>query len=121
MRIDLPSGAWVDVKDNTVPGDRFAVQDSVDVVVEDGRTVIHGAASSQWKAYLSRVVLAWSYSEKGVPLPSQNIAVLDEYPDQEEDADALEDALQARYDRIVRRRPTTQRQPSPTNGTSTGS
>lgn len=121
MRITLPSGAWVEVKDNTSPGDRFAVQDSVDIVVEDGKTYIHGAASSQWKAFLSRLVVGWSYSEQGIPIPSQNIAVLDEYPDKEEDADALEDALQARYDRIVRRRPTTPRQPSPTSGTSTSS
>jgi len=121
VRITLPSGAWVDVKDNMVPGDRFAVQDSVDVVVEDGKTYIHGAASSQYKTFLSRLIVAWSYSEQGVPLPSQNLAVLDEYPDKEEDADALEDALQQRYERIVRRRPTTQRQPSPTSGTSPGS
>ena len=118
MRITLPSGSWVEVRDNTVPGDRFAVQDSVDIVIEDGKTYIHGAASAQWRTFLSRIITGWSYSEKGVPLPSQNIAVLDEYPDKEEDADALEDALQERYDRIVRRRPTTPRQPSPTNGTS---
>jgi hypothetical protein len=119
VEIALPSGASVTVKDNTVPGDRFAVQDSVDVVVEDGRTVIHGAASAQWKAFLTRVITGWSFP---VPIPAvAGPQVLDEYPDQEEDADALEDALQARYDRIVRRRPTTQRQPSPTSGTSTSS
>ena len=118
MEITLPSGATVTCKDTTVPGDRFYVQDSVNVVVEDGRTVIHGAASAQWKAFLTRMILAWSFP---VPIPSvAGPQVLDEYPDKEEDADALEDALQERYDRIVRRRPTTPRQPSPTNGTSSG-
>jgi hypothetical protein len=119
MRIELPSGSWVDVKDNTVPGDRFAIQDSVDVVIEDGKSVIHGAASAQWKAFLSRVVTGWSFP---VPIPSvAGTQVLDEYPDKEDDADALEDALQERYDRLVRRRPTTRRQPSPTSETSPAS
>ena len=118
-RITLPSGAWVDVKDNMVPADRFAVQDSVETVIEDGRAVIRGAASSQWKAFLSRVVVAWSYD--GVPIPSHDLAVLDAYPDKEDDADALEDALQQRYERIVRRRPTTPRPPSPTSATSASS
>jgi hypothetical protein len=118
VRIDLPSGAWVDVKDNIVPGDRFAVQDAVDIVIEDGKTYIHGAASGQWRAFMTRIVTGWSYSEQGVPIPSQNPEVLDLYPDKEEDADALEDALQARYDRIVRRRPTTPKPSAPTNGTS---
>jgi hypothetical protein len=120
VEITLPSGATVTVKDNTVPGDRFAIQDSVDLVIEDdGRRVIRGAASSQWKAFLGRVVTAWSFP---VPIPSvAGLQVLDEYPDKEEDADALEDALQERYERLVRRRPTTQRQPSPTSRTSTAS
>lgn len=118
-RITLPSGAWIDVKDSTVPGDRFAIQDSVDLIVEDGKTYIHGAASAQWRTFLSRVIVAWSY--EGVPLPSQNIAVLDEYPPDEADADALEDALQERYDRLVRRRPTARTKPSATSGTSTSS
>jgi len=119
MRITLPSGAWVDVKDNMVPADRFAVQDSVETVIEDGRAVIRGAASSQWKAFLSRVVVAWSYD--GVPIPSHDLAVLDAYPDTEDDADALEDALQDRYERVTRRRPTARPRPAPTSGISTSS
>jgi hypothetical protein len=116
MEIALPSGATVTVKDNTVPKDRFAVQDAVDVVVEDGRTVIHGAQSAQWKAFLSRVITAWSFP---APIPSEGgEGVLDEYPTTDDDIDALEDALRERYDRIVRRRPTAQSKASPTSGTS---
>ena len=119
MEIALPSGATVTVKDNTVPGDRFAIQDSVDVMIEDGKSVIHGAASSQWKAFLTRLITGWSFP---VPIPSvAGPQVLDEYPDKEDDADALEDALQERYDRLMRRRPTMRKQPSPTSGTSPGS
>src|SRR5262249_9463792 len=119
MEITLPSGATVQVKDNTVPGDRFAVQDAPDVWVEDGKTIIRNAASSQWKAFLARVIVAWSYP---VPVPAvAGLQVLDEYPDTDDDIDALEDALQARYERIMRRRPTAPRPPSPTSGTSPAS
>jgi hypothetical protein len=117
MRITLPSGAWIDVKDNTLQGDRFAIQDSVDLVVEDGKTVIHGAQSAQWRAFLSRVILAWSYD---VPIPSVGgVAVLDEHPTTDDDIDALDDALAARFNRIVGRRgsPNRQRQPSSTSPT----
>ena len=119
MEITLPSGATVTVKDNTVPGDRFAIQDSVDLVIEDGKTYIRGAASSQWRAFLTRVITGWYFP---VPIPSvAGPQVLDEYPPDEADADVLEDALQERYERLVRRRPTTRKQPSPTSGTSPAS
>ena len=120
MRITLPSGAWIDCKDNTLQGDRFAIQDSVDLVVEDGKTVIHGAQSAQWRAFLSRVILAWSYD---VPVPSVGGAqVLDDYPTTDDDIDALDDALAERFDRITRRRggPNRRTQPSSTNATSPG-
>lgn len=113
MRIDLPSGAWVEVKDNTVPRDRFAVQDATEVVVEDGRAVV-GGTSRQWTAFLTRIVTGWSYQDLGVPIPSAGGSqVLDEYPQTDEDIDALNDALAERYERIVRsRRPNRSRPPS---------
>jgi len=122
MRVTLPSGAWVDVKDQTVPGDRFAVRDAVDLVVEDGKTIIHGAVTAQWKAFLTRVIVAWSYSEQGIPVPAVGgDGVLDEFPDNDDDIDALEDALSARFERITAGRPgNRQRPPSPKNGTSSG-
>jgi len=120
MEITLPSGATISVKDNTVPGDRFAVQDAPQVWIEDGRTVVQNAASSQWKAFLGRVITAWSYP---VPVPAvAGLQVLDEYPDTDDDIDALEDALQARFDRIMRRRsPNSPSRPSPTSATSPAS
>jgi hypothetical protein len=115
VRIDLPSGAWVDVKDNSVPGDGYAVSDAVEIFVEDGKTYIVGAGSGQWKTFLSRMITAWSFP---VPIPSVGgLGVLDEYTDEADD-DALKDALQERYDRIVRRRPTTPKPSAQTNGTS---
>jgi hypothetical protein len=119
LRIELPSGAWVDVKDNTVPGDRFAIQDAPETIVEDGKIIVRGAASSMWKAFLARLITAWSWP---VPIPAAaGLQVLDEYPPDEDDAAALEDALTERYDRLSRRRPTTPRPPSPTKETSPGS
>jgi hypothetical protein len=119
VEITLPSGATISVKDSTVPGDRFAVQDSVDMVVEDGKTYIHGAASAQWKAFLTRVITGWSY--ESVPIPAVGGSqVLDEYPQTDDDIDALEDALRERYERIInrgRRSPNPARPPSPTSGT----
>ena len=120
MRIELPSGGWVECKDSTVPGDRFAIQDAVELVVEDdGRRVVRGAAGKQWKAFLGRMIVAWSY-----PVPPPCVAgldVLDDYPDKEEDDDALQDALQERFDRLTRARPTAPRKPAPTSGTSPAS
>lgn len=121
MEITLPSGATVQVKDNTVPGDRFAVQDAPEVWFEDGKTIVQNAASSQWKAFLTRVITGWSY---GVPIPAvAGPQVLDEYPQTDDDIDALEDALQPRYERIMRRRgsPNSGSRPSPTSGTSAAS
>jgi hypothetical protein len=116
VEITLPSGASVTVKDNTPPGDRFAVQDSVEVTVgADGVTRVQGAQASQWKAFLARVITGWSYP---APLPSQDIRVLDSYPETDEDIDALDDALAARFERVTRRRsPNPPRPPAPTNAT----
>lgn len=118
MRISLPSGAWIEAKDNTAPGDRFAVQDAVAVTIEDGTTTIRGAQSAQWRTFLARVVTAWSYD---APLPCNDISVLDSVPSEDDDIDALEDALLARFERITRRRsPNQNRPPAKTNATSSG-
>lgn len=119
MEIPLPSGASITVKDNASPGDKRATRGAVKVSVEDGKTLIEGS-EDQWPAFLGRIITAWSYP---VPIPAEaGLHVLDEYPDKEEDDDALHDALQERFDRVTRARrsPNPQRPPSPTNGTSAG-
>ena len=120
MEIPLPSGASITVKDNTPPGDRFAVRSAIRVVVEDGKSVIEGSEPAQWKAFLARVITAWSF-----PAPIPAVAgqqVLDEYPDTDDDIDALDEALQERFDRVTksRRSPNSRKPPSPTSGTSAG-
>ena len=114
----------MEVRDNMTPGDRFAVMDAAELTIEeDGRSHIRGAASAQWKAFLTRMITDWSYaSTKGVPIPAAaGPQVLDEYPDLEDDDEALSEALRPRYERITRRRPTAQRQPSQTSATPSAS
>jgi hypothetical protein len=71
-RLDLPSGAWIDYRDTLGIADRWAVQGSYTVTVEDGKSVIPGNVGElQQKAFLSRIITAWSF--EGIPIPSQNI------------------------------------------------
>ncbi len=117
-RIELPSGAWVDVRDKLRPADRWAVRDAPEVSTgEDGRVIVANALSATWKAFYTRLITAWSFQYpdgRPVPLPAADPSVLDDYPDDEDDAAALEDALQPRLDRLRGRRPN----PSRTSGTS---
>jgi hypothetical protein len=118
MRINLPSGSWVEVRDNFVPNDAYAVADAPDVVNDDGQVSVKNATGNMWKVFLSRVIVGWSY--EGEPLPSQDIKVLEKYPDSEDDFFALREALQDRFDRLANRRrsPNQRTQPSSTNVTS---
>ena len=120
MQITLPSGATITVRDDLKPADRFAIRDAPEVSVEDGRTVVRNAAGNSWKAFLTRVITGWSYP---VPVPAvAGSQVLDDYPDTEADMDALEDALQARYERAQgRSRPNPPRPQPQTSGTSSDS
>ena len=61
MKIDLPSGGWVECRERLGPGDRFAIQDGPDVIVEEGRTVVRNAASNSLRGFLARIVTAWSF------------------------------------------------------------
>ena len=120
MRIELPSGAWADCKDNVTPGDHWAVIDAPDVTNEDGQVSVRHASGNMWKEFLGRTVIGWSYS---VPFQAGNLMLFDDdWPGDEDDFFALTDALQERFDRVARSRrsPNSQSKPSPTNETSTG-
>lgn len=99
-RVDLPSGAWVEYRDTRKAGDRFAVNDAQTVVYEeraDGtvrRTQTGGMVDRMILALLHRVITAWSFP--GVPVPSQNIAGMEDLIDSVmdgEDYDALAEAV----------------------------
>jgi hypothetical protein len=121
MRIELPSGVWVDSKDNVTPGDHWAVVDAPDVSNDDGQVVVKHASGNMWKVFLSRSVIAWSYE---TPFQPGNLDLFDEgWPGDLDDFMALRDALQERFERVARSRrsPNSQSKPSPTNGTSSSS
>jgi hypothetical protein len=72
-RIELPSGAWVEYRDKLKAADKFAVQDSIRLSIDDGvQLVTGGIQNSMRNALLGRVISSWSF--EGVPIPSQNIA-----------------------------------------------
>ena len=80
MRIDLPSGAWVEVRDNLNADDYYAVQGAVDVEVSSdgsGASVARLPGNHQLRrqdALLAEIITGWSYTEQGIPVPSQNAA-----------------------------------------------
>jgi hypothetical protein len=72
MRVELPSGAWVELRENLKAADKFAVQDAIVLNFSDTKTQTLGAGvqNKMRNALLQRVITAWSYV--GVPVPSQN-------------------------------------------------
>ncbi len=76
MRVDLPSGAWVEFRDDLMAQDRFDVQAAATVAVSDstGQTTLSPLAmlNQQRNALLARVITGWSLAEQGIPIPANN-------------------------------------------------
>ena len=74
MRIDLPSGAWVEVRDpETFKGsDRKKVRKSIRLsVTRDGVQEMTGDIDDVMRdALLTQIITSWSLAEQGIPLPS---------------------------------------------------
>lgn len=68
-RVELPSGAWVEYRDNLKASDRFAVQSvvSVELGAERNRASFLEMQNDMRNALLGRVITGWSYP---VPIPS---------------------------------------------------
>jgi hypothetical protein len=63
VEIELPSGNKVVVREKLRPGDRFAVQDAPDVIVQQDKTVVvRNAAANTLPAFLARVIESWTFS-----------------------------------------------------------
>lgn len=79
-RIELPSGAWLQVRTRMTVEDQRAVQGAVGVQIRtdgDGNSVAHLPGDHQMArraALLHRIIVAWSYADQGIPVPSQNVA-----------------------------------------------
>lgn len=74
VRLDFPSGNWVDYRDNLLAEDKFQVQDAVILEYDDSdrRRLRAGTTNTMRNALLNRIITAWSFP--GVPIPAQNIA-----------------------------------------------
>jgi hypothetical protein len=122
-RIELPSGAWLQVRSRMTVEDQRAVQGAVDVEIHtDGQgTNIarlpgdHQAARRA--ALLHRIITAWSYAEQGIPVPSQNVAgvaTVDSVLNDLDDMNEVDEAIQPLMEKVnpTRSRPNSKR-PSP--------
>jgi hypothetical protein len=99
MRVELPSGGWVELRTKLKARDLFAVRQAVQLDTdEDGiRKVSVGIMDQMRNALLTRVILAWSFDER---IPSEN-------PDPEalhelevDDYNALERAVSPLMDKV---------------------
>jgi hypothetical protein len=106
MRVDLPSGGWVEYRDNLLAQDRFDVQEAATVNIADGtRQVISplGMLNAQRNALLAKVITNWSLAEeKGIPIPANNpggAEILGTALDLD-DYNALEAAIEPLFDRV---------------------
>lgn len=104
MRVELPSGGWVEVKDKLTLRDKWAVAEGLEVQSRDGVQYIPASFGDlQMKNFLTSVITAWSFD--GIPVPSQNIGGADVMATvlDLDDYDALEEAVQPLYQKVSNR------------------
>ncbi len=72
MRVDLPSGNWIELRDKLMAADRFAVQDSIVLTLtgNDRQEIGAGIQNRMRNALLGQIITGWSFD--GYPIPSQN-------------------------------------------------
>lgn len=60
MKVELPSGGWVEYRDKLMAGDKFAVQDAISVEFKDGvNRASLGTVNDQRNALLGRIITDW--------------------------------------------------------------
>jgi hypothetical protein len=79
VRVELPSGCWVEIRDKLMAGDKFAVQGSFNVKVIDGEQVMPGSITNLMRnALLTETITAWGGPGlEGIPVPSANLGGAD--------------------------------------------
>ena len=72
MRVDLPSGGYIEFRDSLIAKDKFKVQKSLKFKVKDGQEqeVSGGITNDMRNALLAELITAWSL---GAPLPSADL------------------------------------------------
>lgn len=108
MRVDLPNGQWVEVREKLGAGDRWAISSGYTVTYKDGGTILPGNVGAlQMKAFLASVITDWSFP--GVPVPSQNMAgaevLAHVFAEDLEGYTVLEEAVAPLFAKVVASRP----------------
>lgn len=64
MKVELPSGGWVQYRDKLMAGDKFAVLDAVSLETRDGSNKVSlGLINDQRNALLGRIIEDWSFGQ----------------------------------------------------------
>ena len=96
-RVELPSGAWVDIRDKLLAQDKFVIQSAIKVEMDattNVQTYSGGIQNQMRNALLQQVITAWSY--EGIPIPAASPSgadILGSTMDID-DYDALSDAVE---------------------------
>lgn len=102
-KVELPSGGWVEYRDQLKAIDRFAVQDAVFLEVKDGvNRAALGFGNDIRNALLGRIITAWSFPT-ATPAAAKDIAAADVVIGNAMDLDdynALADAVQPLLDKV---------------------
>lgn len=98
-RLDLPSGNWIEYRDQLMAADKFAVQDALTLTVNSGNSqVVSGGIANQMRnALLRQIITGWSY---GAPIPSMNGGGDIGHTFNLDDYNAVEEAVQPLLDKV---------------------
>ena len=110
VKVELPSGGWVEVRDRLTLQDKWAITQGLEIQSRDGVQYIPANfGDQQMRNFLSSVITAWSF--EGIPVPSQNFGGADVMATvlDLDDYDALEEAVQPLYEKVARSRPNRQK------------
>lgn len=103
-KVELPSGNFVEYRDQLKAIDRFAVQDAVFLEVKDGvNRAALGFGNDIRNALLGRIITRWSYNTP-IPSAAADIAAADVVIGEAMDLDdynVLADAVQPLVDKVT--------------------
>lgn len=111
MRVEMPSGAWAELRDKLQAGDKFATQSGFTVEWQEGKQLMpSGVSNTMMKNMLAVIITGWGGPGlEGIPIPAQNFAgpdILDTLDI--DDYDALSTAGEPLLRKLVMPRPNPQ-------------
>lgn len=105
MKVELPSGAWVELRERLMANDKFTVQSAVKIELDTATGFQHtavGLVNDMRNALLTLLIESWSFAP-GVPIPKDNHAggrVIGEVLDLD-DYNALSEAVEPMLMKVV--------------------